>query len=75
MPLRGNRYFTINADFYIQLCVHNNVDSIKLTFSDSRYLSVLEGALVSCTILLPDKSTVGLYFHLEVTSKNVYMIV
>ncbi len=47
-----------------------HVGRLELTTESKNaiHLSVLRGALVSCTISVPDGSTVGIYFHLDLSS-------
>ena len=46
------------------------IGSLSLALGNTRYLSVLDGALVSCTIVLPDGTTVGLYNHLKINCEH-----
>ena len=63
----------------IATCLYNIIGALILAFGDvhDQLLPVLDGALLSCTILLPDKSTVGVYFNLAISCEhlNAYHVI
>ena len=51
---------------FIHLTVDLHVGHLIIdTESEDAHLSVLKGALVSCTISLPNGTTIGIYFNLD----------
>ena len=60
--------YIVCGNHIILVCV---AGFLILKVSGAHHLTVLNGALMSCTIQLPDGSSVGVYFGMEIDCKCI----